>query len=444
MLGKSPDQTHPQSHLFRPLLKDFIDLKHPLVVLSQKLDWKALEADFEQYYSHTGLPSLPVRMMSGALILKQMFNLSDERMVDDWVQNPYYQYFTGSIYFSWEKPFDPSELVHFRKRINEEGTVRIFQMSVDLHKSAIAKCNEVIIDTTVQEKNITFPTDTKLALKIIDKCHQIAKNEAIKLRQNYKRVLKKEKVKIRFSTHPKRKAEARKAMKRIKTLAGRLLRDIDRKLPEGRRESFLPQKEFFERVLAQKRTDSNKIYSLHEPQVACIAKGKAHKPYEFGSKIGFATLPGSNVIVGVAHFLGNPHDSQTLGQTLSNAHRHSGKEFKKAIVDRGYRGKSIIENTEIIIPNTKKDSTLSKYKKQIKRKHCQSRAAIEPIIGHMKHDHRMARNFLKGVIGDQINALMAAAGFNFKKALNQIKKWLNFLFNLFFNRDLIVNFKMSS
>ena len=167
MLGKSPNQSAPQTNIFKPLLSSFIDLKSPLVVLCQKINWTSLEADLAKFYASKGAPSKPIRLMAGLLILKQMFNKSDEVIVEEWKQNPYYQYFTGGIYFEWDLPCDPSDLVHFRKRIGEEGVLKIFTLSLELHKDKIEQAEEVITDTTVQEKNITFPTDTKLRLKSI-------------------------------------------------------------------------------------------------------------------------------------------------------------------------------------------------------------------------------------------------------------------------------------
>ena len=233
-------------------------------------------------------------------------------------------------------------------------------------------------------------------------------------------------------------------MKKIKVIAGRLVRDIDRKAEKAGSKTFFKDKELFTKELNQKKTDKNKIYSLHEPQTACIAKGKSHKPYEFGAKIGFATLPGSNVIVGVAHFQGTPHDSTTLPDTLSSAESLTGKTFKRAIVDRGYRGQTKVGETIIVIPNPKKDQKLSAYKKLIKRAQCTSRAAIEPVISHLKFDCRMAKNYLKGEIGDKVNAILAAAAFNFRKALNDLLLWLKIYFQLSYSTKKILKFNCIS
>lgn len=422
MLGKSPDQK--QKNLFQAILIDFINPKHPLVVLSDKIPWKELEDEFKDLYSDTGQPSKPIRLMSGLLILKQMYNLGDETLMPVWVQNPYYQYFCGESEFQWRFPCDPSDLVHFRKRIGKEGVEKILELSIRLQPKKDLRKRDVLVDTTVQEKNITSPTDAKLFVKIIQRSNKIAKKEGIVLRQSYKRTTKQLLLKQRFAHHPKRKKEANKAQRKLRTIAGRLTRELERKLPEGKLDGYINDLELFKKVLARQRFDKNKIYSLHEPETACIAKGKAHKKYEFGSKVSFAMLPGSNIIVGVVNFKGNPHDSTTLEGTLDHSRKISGKEFDNAIVDRGYRGKKKIGNTNIVSPGPPIRN--NEYQRRKKRRQCQSRAAIEPVIGHIKHDCRMARNYLKGTIGDDMNAILAGAAFNFRRLLRVIEQEIIF------------------
>ena len=422
MLGKTPDQK--QKNLFQPLIKEFINPEHPLVVLSDKIPWKEQEDKFRGLYSYTGQPSKPVRMMSGLLILKQMYNLGDETLMPEWVRDPYFQYFCGEAEFQWRFPCDPSDLVHFRKRIGKEGVEKILELSVRLQPRKDLRKRDVLVDTTVQEKNITFPTDTKLYVKVIEKSIKIAKKEGLVLRQSYKRTTKQLLLKQRFAHHPKRKKEANKAQRKLRTIAGRLTRELERKLPEEKLNLYNNDLELFKKVIARKRLDKDKIYSLHEPETACIAKGKAHKKYEFGSKVSFAMLPGSNIIVGVVNFKGNPHDSTTLEDTLKHSKKISGKEFNNAIVDRGYRGKKKIDKTNIISPGPPiKDN---QYQRRKKRRQCQSRAAIEPIIGHIKHDCRMARNYLKGTVGDEMNAILAGAAFNFRRLLRVIEQEIIF------------------
>jgi len=359
MIGKSPDQT--QRNIFRPLLKEIIKPNHPLVILSKKIDWKKLEGDFSGLYSHTGQPGKPVRLMVGLLILKQLCNLSDERIIPAWVENPYYQYFCGEAEFQWEFPCDPSDLVHFRHRIGKKGVEWILKLSIDLQPGEDHRGKDVIVDTTVQEKNITYPTDAKLYRKIIHRCRKMAREENIKLRQSYTRVEKHLMTNQRFGHHPKRRKKANAARRKLKTIAGRMIREMQRKLPQESLLKYKSDLELYQRVLNQKRSDSGKIYSIHEPEVSCIAKGKAHKQYEYGSKVSFATLPGSNIVVGVVNFQGNPHDSTTLESALKQAESISGKRFVNAIVDRGYRGKKKIGNTNIITPGSPRGK--SEYQK---------------------------------------------------------------------------------
>lgn len=420
MLGKSSNQN--QKNLFQALLKEFINPSHELVILANGIDWAGFEQEFTPLYSEVGTPSKPVRLMTGLLILKQVFNLGDETVVAEWIRDPYFQYFCGEAHFQWTQPCDPSDLVHFRKRIGEKGVERILAESVRLHGKD-AKSRDVLLDTTAQEKNVTYPTDAKLQKKIIDKCKAIAKKEHIELRQTYTRTVKKLMIEQRFAYHPKKAKNARAARRKLKTISGRVLRDVSRKLKyQGDHEHYKEQLGLYFRVLAQKRNDTNKIYSLHEPGVACIAKGKAHKKYEFGSKVSFAVIPKSNVIVAAVNFQGNPHDSQTAESTLARAESNSDNEFMNAIVDRGFRGKKMINHTNMIIPDSGQSKTQTPYQRRKKRMQCRSRAAIEPVIGHIKHDHRMVRNYLKGTEGDQINPILAAAAFNFKGLLNKIKE----------------------
>lgn len=424
MKGNSPNQN--QKNLFHPLLKEFINPNHPLVTLANKVPWIELEKEFSSLYSYTGTPGKPVRLMAGLLILKQMYNLGDETLMPEWIRDPYFQYFCGESEFQWEFPCDPSDLVHFRKRVGEAGIEKIFSVSVKMQGKDL-KSDDVISDTTAQEKNITFPTDSKLYLKIIGKCNAIARDEGVELRQSYRRTTKKLLLQLRFSHHPRRKKQARKALKRLKVIAGRQVRDIERKLPAEKLHLYLSDIELFNRVLSQQRNSKNKIYSLHEPETACIAKGKTHKEYEFGSKVSIAMLPGSNIIVRVKTFSGNPHDSKTLAPTLEQCRRATGLTFKRAIVDRGYRGINLVDQTEVLIPGKHKPKTA--WKKQWYRKKFRSRAAIEPIIGHLKTDCRMMRNYLKGAQGDQINALLAAAALNFRRLLRKYEQ--DFLLSFF-------------
>jgi IS5 family transposase len=316
-------------------------------------------------------------------------------------------------------------LVHFRKRIGEAGASMIFQASVGIHgKKALER--EVVIDTTVQEKNITFPTDNKLRLKVITRCWKLALQENIRLRRSYRRELKKVLRVIRFSKSRQDKKKVSSAIRRVKTMANTLLRELSRKLPANAKAAHHDELSLYHRAVNQERKDKNKIYSLHEPEVYCISKGKEHKKYEFGSKAAIAMTKTNCIIVGVKSFAHNAYDGHTLSELLSHVRQIRGKEAVRAFCDRGFRGRKRVGKTAIVLPEAPSPQT-SAYAKLKARKNFGRRSAIEPIISHLKHGFRMARNYLKGTIGDAINLLMAAAAFNCKKWMKAIAERLFFV-----------------
>lgn len=400
---------------------------HPLYILANQINWEIFEEAFSKLYSEEGRPAKPIRLMVSLILLKHIRNISDESVVEQWFENIYYQYFGGEKSYACGAPCEASELVHFRNRIGVEGIELIFKESIRINGKD-GQEQEATTDTTVQEKNITYPTDNKLHRKIIKKCIAIADEQDIELRQSYTWVLKKLLMDQRFRNHPKNKGKARKADKKVKTIAGRLVRELERKLPPSLYQDTLT---LFKEVLAQKKTDSNKIYSLHEPHVQCISKGKEHKKYEFGSKVSIITTKNTGVIIGAINIEKNVHDSKTLQPALDQQQRLTGIILKNNFVDRGYRGVKEVLGTKIIIPDSPgKERTC--YEKQKLRKGFKRRAAIEPKIGHLKQDHRLSRNFYKGIKGDNNNVMLAAAGMNFKRMMNKWK--LNpplFLFRFF-------------
>ena len=402
-----------QLSFLAPNLIDQLNPKHPLLQLAKHIPWSYFDTEFGPLYAHTGRPAKPIRLMVGLCILKHMENLSDDRVVQLWVQNPYYQAFCGEVEFQWTFPCDPSDLIYFRQRVGTAGIEKIFAASIVIHGDK-AKEDEVCIDTTIQEKAITFPTDAKLYRKIIVHCLKIAKANGIQLWRTYAKEIKQRKLECRFSGHPKNRAKARKAVKRLKTIAGRLVREIERKLPanvvELLRERFIQ----FHRALQQKRGDKQKLYSLHEPHVYCMSKGKDHKKYEFGTKVSITVTRDSKIIVGALAFESNEYDGHTLPAVLAQLKRLSACEPTAALCDRGYKGKNKINNTRILRPQSK-TSEADKEIQELMRKRFRKRAGIEPVIGHLKSDHRLNRNYLKGFAGDQMNVLLAAAAFNFKK-----------------------------
>lgn len=425
MVGKQ-DRT-PQLSIFDTPLERFINLEHELCILSKKIDWDTIEQEFSVYFSEIGRPSVPIRRMIGLLLLKHIYNLSDEAIVDRWIENPYWQYFSGEKVFQTQKPFDPTEFIHFRNRIGKAGAEQLLKVSIQLFGKE-AQEKEVLIDSTVQEKNITYPTDAKLHKRVIDKVNKIAKQEGIVLRQTYTRTLKQLLIDQRFHSHPKRRKKARAALRKIKTIAGRQVRDIERQFTPSHQRKYKELFIILNKILSQQKGDKNKIYSIHEPEVSCIVKGKETKKFEFGNKTGIVLTKTTKIVVGAIAFENNPYDGHTLEEHLKQTEYLTGRTPKIGIVDRGYRGKKKINGTEIISPSAaKKEAT--QYEKRKARKRFRARAGIEPVIGHIKHDHRMLRNYLKGVIGDQLNTLLAGTGFNLKKMLNRIKEQI--LFDLF-------------
>lgn len=416
MLRSSKNDTQ-QSLFFS--LGDSLDQRHPLYLLAHKVDWAMFEKEFYKFYSSAcGAPAKPIRLMVGLLILKHVRNLSDENLVEQWSENNYYQYFCGQNEFVAKLPCVATELVMFRQRIGVEGCELILKESIRINGKDGDE-SDLSADTTVQEKNITYPTDHKLHRKIISKCKKIAQGERITLRQTYTRTLKRLYVDIRFGNHPKNKKKARAAGRKVRTIAGRLVRELERKLPDNH--NYSESLDLFTSVLNQKRSDKNKIYSLHEPGVHCISKGKEHKKYEFGNKVSILYTQNTGVIVGALAFQ-NQYDGHTLPEALEQYERLKNKPAKNVFADRGYKGKSVIGQTNIHIPKPFDKKKLNTYQQQKRRKSHKRRAAIEPIIGHLKQDHRLSRNFYKGDFGDAINVMLAAAAFNFKRMMNKYKQ----------------------
>lgn len=408
--------------------EDTLNQKHPLYILASRIHWHLFEEAFLPLYSQNkGRPAKPIRLMVGLLMLKHIRNISDENVVEQWSENNYYQYFCGETSFVASVPCEASELVHFRHRIGEAGIELILKESIRINGED-SNDDNVNIDTTVQEKNITFPTDAKLHKKIIKKCKAIAEEEQLPVRQTYTRTLKKLSLHQRFRSQPKNKVKARKADKKIKTIAGRLVRELERNLPPLSK--YQTELDLYKQILAQKRDSKNKVYSIHEPEVCCISKGKEHKKYEFGNKASFVKTD-SGVIVGAKGFR-NEYDGHTLEPALEQVERLTGKTPKRAKVDRGYRGKKQIGKTEILIPSPPKKSMSYYQRKKLSKAH-KKRAAIEPIIGHIKQDHRLSRNFYKGIAGDNINIMLAAAGFNFKRMINKWKSSFGFFLQAVLN-----------
>ena len=424
MPQKTPNQS--QLNLLFPLLKDQLNPKHPLYQFAHQIDWKAIEADLGRFYVEQGRPAKPIRLMVGLLLLKQLDGLGDETVVEKWIENPYYQYFCGMDTFQWEQPVHPSDFPRFRSRIGQDGMEKLLKMSTNLHGEAAME-DQIVVDTTVQEKAITFPTDSKLQQRALEHLWQICELEGITLKQSYRRKVKNW-TRAQHKGHlPRRQKAAKKARRELKTAVGRVLREVERKLsPEGLDRHGIMLERYHD-LLAQTKTSKHKLYSLHAPEVACIAKGKAHPKYEFGSKVSIALCRESGIVVSVLAFRGNPYDGKTLEPTLHLYKKLHGKEPTDAIVDRGYKGRERIGKTKIHLPGPPQPGATPKEKAE-KRAMFRRRAAIEPRIAHLKYHHGLKRNWLKGHKGDQLNLLLSATAYNLRLWMIRYKETLKKVF----------------
>lgn len=418
--------------LFQAQFEQILNLDHPLVVLAGQIDWSRFEVALEPLFDpEVGAPALPTRLMVGLLYLKHAFNESDESLLERWVENPYWQFFCGCHTFQHELPLHPTSLVKWRQRLGAERLQELLQETIAIavrEKQVTAhELQQVNIDTTVQEKNITHPTDSKLLRTAIEKLAQAAKQRGLRLRQTYVRVARRAAIQTSRYAHAKQFRRMRRELRRLRTWLGRVLRDIRRQQPAGDEnlESLLT---LCERLHRQQPTDSGKLYSLHEPDVVCISKGKAHKRYEFGQKIALATSNRRNWIVGIELCPGNPYDGHTLATTLATVTRTTGLDVQSAFVDKGYRGHGYTGTAAIHIAGSSSRGLTRTLQRRRKR-----RSAIEPKIGHLKSDHRLGRCFLRGLPGDAINAVLAAAGSNLRKLLRRlffVPAFLQWLINL--------------
>lgn len=394
-------------------------MSHLLIRLAGLMNWKEIERSFGAHFaSNRGRPP---RLVAGLLYLQHANDASDEAVVATWLENPYWQYFCGETHLQTQLPIEPSSLTRWRKRIGEEGMETLLAVTIEaaraaglIKKSSLAK---VIVDTTVMPKAVAHPTDSALLEKSRQHLVRLADEHHLQLRQNYNRQAPRMAVQIGHYAHARQFKRMGKALKALRSRVGRVHREVTRQLhelPELVRDKAQDLLQRVGRILTQQPKDKNKLYALHAPEVECICKGKATTPYEFGVKVSIATTFKESVVVGCRSMPGNPYDGHTLEETIEQVEILAEKKPDIVIVDKGYRGAQL-EGVQILRSGQRRGVTRA-MKAMIKR-----RSAIEPTIGHMKTDGRLARNPLKGALGDALHAVLCGAGHNIRLMLKSLQ-----------------------
>jgi IS5 family transposase len=433
-----------------------IDLRHPLAVLATRMPWAQLEATMAPLFAHrnregiaaevidlfgataplagagvsaAGRPRLPIRRMLGLLYLKHAFNESDESVCERWAENVYFQYFCGEQYFQPQLPCDLTNLGRFRQVLGEAGVEELLATTIaaaaNMKMVEHSEFEAVIVDTSVQEKAVAFPTDSRLLEVARAKLVKLAQRAGLTLKQTYEREGKILRRRAGGYAHAKQYKRLRRVLKRQRTVLGRLLRDIERKMAAATEVHQATLKVWLERawrICRQQRKDKNKLYVLHAPEVECISKGKARQPYEFGVKTSLAITEKSGLIVGARTFTGNPYDGHTLAAQLEQTRIlleavPGDPQPKTVLADLGYRGVDAEFGSVKLIHRGKYKTLSEKQRKWLKR-----RQAVEPIIGHVKQDHGLRRCWLKGATGDALHAVLCATGFNLRWLLRAIAR----------------------
>jgi IS5 family transposase len=426
MRPKSPPPEQPE--LFRSALMNLVDPRHPLVRLAGLIDWHRFAAAFGPLYRDgVGRPGLPTRLMVGLHLIKHMDGLSDEAVCARFLDSPYVQLFCGETHFQHALPLDRSSMTRWRKRIGAERLELLLAETLAAAQRAGAAepkhFQRVTIDSTVQPKAVTHPTDSKLIHRGVEILGRLARRHGIVLRQSYARISTRARREVAKLIHRGRHREAERVVRRMRTWLGRLARDVARKIETASaavRAAFVKPLDLIARLLHQRREDRGreKIYALHAPEVECIGKGKARTRFEFGCKVSLATTnrpaPGGQFVLGARTLPGNPFDGHTLACQIAQTERLTRVPIERAYVDRGYRGHDADKN-RVFLSGQKRGVTPT-IRREIRR-----RTAIEPVIGHMKADGHLGRNFLAGAAGDAINLILAAAGHN----LRLLRAWLS-------------------
>jgi IS5 family transposase len=408
MRPKLPD--HRQGELFETRLETLINRDHALVKLSGQIAWSRFEEKFgEKYCAETGRPGVPTRLLVGLTYLKYLNDLSDRDVLEVWVENPYWQYFCGEEYFQHKLPVHPSNLSRWRKRIGEEGGELLLEESLAVAKDAgllkLSSLEELYVDTTVQEKNIAYPSEAKLLNRARGKLVALAKKHEVPLRQNYNRVAKVHLIMAHRYAAARQYNRARRETRKLRTILGRVMRDVVRNVPEAAKPYFVELLELSTRVLLM-HEGGEKLYSLHEPHVEAIAKGKVHKRFEYGVKVSVTSTRRGGFVLGCKAMHGNPYDGHTLLDALLDVEKRVGKVLSAKVgVDLGYRGHGIKERFRVMHPRLKRLSRTN-------RLFVRARSKIEASISLLKRCFRLGKNYLKGILGDLLNALCSGAAHN--------------------------------
>ena len=450
-----------KADFFRARIDAMINLNDPLAVLATRLPWDQIDAalapmfarqdrqgqtsvDFDLFgpslavagagRSNAGRPRLPIRLMTSLLYLKHSFNLSDEEVAQRWSENVLWQFFSGMDYYEHRLPCDATQIGRFRTVVGEAGLEQMLKATIDTAVCIKAvkpeELERVIVDTTVQEKAIAHPVDSRLLEIARHKVVSAARRAGIVLKQTYAKDGKKLRRQAGGYAHAKQFKRLRRVLKRQRTILGVVMREVRRKCaaPEFTTDNPLALTELMmwleraERIRTQQRHDKNKLYTLHAPEVECIGKGKARKPFEFGVKTAVLVSHQRGPMLGARSFPGNPYDGHILSAVLeqaANLTQNLSVTIKQVVADLGFRAKEIdADNPHVQIIHRGRYKSLSKQEQRwLKR-----RQAVEPAIGHLKSDHRLDRCWLKGALGDALHAISCAAGYNLRWLLRAVAR----------------------
>lgn len=423
-------ETTGSGDLFRARLDQIINMKHALAQLAGKIDWDFIDGEMAPLYSEKGRPGIETRFVIGLLLLKHIYGLSDEGVCERWMHDPYFQHFTGEEFFRHEFPHERSDLSHWRKRLGDKLELLLAESLRVGHESGALRIKDlarVTVDTTVQPKNIAFPTDAKLLHAAIKGLIRLARKHGVQLRQSYARIAKRSAMMAGRYAHAKQFKRHHRELRILRTRLGRLIRDIRRKIAgqKDREAAFSwPLARAHQIRSQQQRQRGWKLYSFHAPEAECIGKGKASAPYEFGVKASIVTTnrraPGGQFVLHARALPGNPYDGHTLRAVIEDTQKLTGREIERAYVDKGYRGHDAPNPRRVFISGQKR-GVFGVIKRELRR-----RSAIEPVIGHLKTDSHLGRCYLKGRDGDAANVILSAVGYNLRLVLAWLRMILRF------------------